>query len=541
LDANNTLTGSRGGLGASNPLRTNRQTLREWVAVHFAAFSGWILRKTGFKNAPRYRHPTTRSPVRVADRAHPVPCARTVSSSQGAEVFANGSKRGAFRPNSVIKSALRICMVCAALFGAACSFSNAKIVTVWTDQSVVALYADYFNSAQDKYKAEVFYFENVCDYLAETRPQGNESPDIVIGNWLNSADALSLFRPIEPYYQNAASIETLFYPGLLEAGRLKNAQVLLPVSFDLYVLAFDQNNIPLLPDPFSISINDIQTISADYNHMQSGTWTRIGFSPLWNEEFLFLMTELLGVQWQEAAPGVAATGAAAPRTTATLPQTASAEPVSWDNATLETTLESLREWVIVANDSVEADDDFYFKYFYEPPDKLAADDRILFTFTRVSDFFKLAKERRDAIDFRWLEHENRIIPIEEIVYYGVYRNADSKSAASAFTDWFFNEGTQRNLLARGKTTRSAEHYFGIANGFSTMRAVTETIFPQYYTGMLGHIPPEEKLVSPGVFPPFFPEIKERVILPYLREKIRQNNSPNTRPLELRFSDWVRTG
>jgi hypothetical protein len=419
--------------------------------------------------------------------------------------------------------------VCAVFFGAACRFPDAKIVTIWTDQSIAALYADYFNSAQGKFKAEVLYFENVCEYLAETKPQGKESPDIVIGNWLNSADALPLFRPVKPYYQNA---DSLFYPGLLEAGRLKNVQVLLPVSFDLYVLAFDQNNTPLVPDPFSISINDVRQIGADYNFMQNDIWTRIGFSPLWNEEFLFLATELLGVQWQEAVPGVAARGAA---------ETASAEPVSWDDAALEATLESLREWVIVANDSIEADDDFYFKYFYEPPDKLAADDRILFTFTRVSDFFKLAKERRDAIDFRWLEHENRIIPTEDVVYYGVYRNAPSKDAASAFTNWFFNEETQRNLLARSKTTRSAEHYFGIANGFSAMRAVTETIFPQYYTGMLGHIPPEEKLVSPGVFPPFFPEIKERVILPYLREKIRQNNALKMRPLELRFSDWVRTG
>jgi hypothetical protein len=410
-----------------------------------------------------------------------------------------------------------VCIIGAACVCGACNLSSAKIVTVWTDQSVVALYADYFNAAQDKYKAEVFYFDNVCEYLSETKPQGRESPDIVIGNWLSSVDTLALFKPVKAYYHNT-SFKDVFYPGLLENGSIKDEQVLLPVSFDLYALAFDHNNFALLPDPFSVDISAIQQIASDYNLMQNDVWTRIGFSPLWNDEFLFLTSKLYGVNWSED------------------------QPVSWDADLLEQTLEELREWVIVANDSIEADDDFYFKYFYEPPDKLAANDRILFTFTRVSDFFKLTEEHRDAIDFRWLEYENRIIPAENVVYYGIYRNSRSKSAATAFTNWFFNADTQQQFLARGKTTRNAESYFGIANGFSAMRAVTETVFPQYYSGMLGHIPPEDKIISPGVFPSFFPEIKERVILPYLREKIRLHDSASKlRPLELRLSDWIRTG
>jgi ABC-type glycerol-3-phosphate transport system substrate-binding protein len=422
-----------------------------------------------------------------------------------------------FGIRAVYRKILLLFIAGAAFFCGACDFSNAKIVTIWTDQAVVALYADYFNSAQDKYKAEVMYFENVCEYLSETKPQRKDSPDIVIGNWLNSAATISLFRPIKPYYKGDEPNEVVFYPGLLEGGRDKNVQVLLPVSFDVYVIAFDRNNSALLPDPFSIEMFDIQQIAAEYNLMQNGVWTRIGFSPLWNEEFLFLSAELSGVNWREG------------------------DPASWDNEMLEKTIESLREWVVVANDSIQSDDDFFFKYFYEPPDKLAAGGRILFTLIRVSDFFKLAKERRDAIDFRWLEHNNRIIPAENIVYYGVYRNAGSGGAAAAFTNWFFNEDTQRHLLSKGKITRSADNFFGIANGFSAMRNVTETIFTRYYAGMIGHIPPAEKIISPGVFPPFFPEIKERVILPYLREKIRLHNASEPRPLELRLADWARSG
>jgi hypothetical protein len=422
-------------------------------------------------------------------------------------------------------------------YGGCAASSGAKIITIWTDQSVVALYAGYFNAAQDAarnpYKAEVFYFDNVGERLAETRPDEKDGPDIVIGNWLNSAETISLFRPIKPFYQTNVPLESVFYAGLLEDGWLKGDQVLLPVSFDAQVIAFDRNNAALLPNPFSMSLSELQETGATYNRMRNDVWTQVGFSPLWNEEFLFLSTALLGADWREAVPQADQAAGSVVWPAAGL--------VAWDEAKLKAALETLREWVVVANDSIQADDDFSFKYFFASPDKLATSDRILFTVMRVSDFFKLAEERRDALDFRWLEHEGRIVPAEDIVYYGVYRKSGAKAKAVAFTNWFFSEESQDAMLAKGRAARTTETFFGIAGGFSAMRGVTETAFMRYYTGMLGHVPPGEKIVSPGVFPSFFPELKERVIIPYLKEQIRLTNSNGTNgdTLESRLSNWTR--
>jgi hypothetical protein len=419
-----------------------------------------------------------------------------------------------------------LCAVSAPLFSAGCDSSGAKIITIWTDQSVVALYAGYFNAAEaNAYQAEVVYVDNLAERLAETKPQGKDGPDIVIGNWLCGAGTLALFRPIRSFYQENGPLEGVFYPGLLEGGQLKGDQVLLPVSFDVQALVFNRNNAALLPDPFSLSMTELQETGAAYNLMQDGAWTRVGFSPLWNEEFLFLSTMLLGAGWREA------------------------NPVAWDDGKLQAALEMLREWVVIANDSIQADDDFSFKYSYEPPDKLAAGGRILFTVMQVSGFFKLAEERRASLDFRWLEHEGRIVPTENIVYYGVYRKPGPRSKAAVFTNWFFSEESQDAMLAKGRAIRNTETLFGIAGGFSAMRGVTETVFPRYYTGMLGHAPPEEKIVSPGVFPPLFSEMKKRVILPYLREQIRREpispmngmngGGTNGGTLEARLSGWTR--
>jgi hypothetical protein len=434
-----------------------------------------------------------------------------------------------------------LCAVAAPLFfaglAAGCAASSrAKIITIWTDQSAVALYAAYFNTAQESarspYKAEVVYVDRLAERLAETAREEKDGPDIVIGNWLNSAETIALFRPATSFYQGNAPLESVFYPGLLEGGRLKSSggraarQVLLPVSFDAYILAFDRNNAALLPDPFTISLTELQETGAAYNLMRDGVLTRVGFSPLWNEAFLFLGTALLGADWREADP--AAPGAAR---------------IMWDEERLQAALELLREWVAAANGSIQADDDFSFKYFFAPPDKLAADGRILFAVMRVSDFFKLTEERRAALDFRWLEHEGRVVPAENIVYYGTCRKSGSRAKAIAFTSWFFSEESQGAMLAKGRAARNAETLFGIAGGFSAMRGVTETAFPRSYAGMLGHAPLGEKIVSPGVFPSFFPELKERVIIPYLREQTRlgngNDNRTNAGTLESRLSDWTR--
>ena len=72
-----------------------------------------------------------------------------------------------------------------------------------------------------------------------------------------------------------------------------------------------------------------------------------------------------------------------------------------------------------------------------------------------------------------------------------------------------------------------------------MKTVTEQIFPQFYPDLLGHIPPDNYLLPPNILPRNWMEIKERVLLPYLREKIRSTNQEEVRPLERRITDWYR--
>jgi hypothetical protein len=161
--------------------------------------------------------------------------------------------------------------------------------------------------------------------------------------------------------------------------------------------------------------------------------------------------------------------------------------------------------------------------------------RLLFISMKSSEFFTMPAEQREGLDFRWIAGDDRIPLSEEALYYGICKDGRARKAADAFTRWFFQEETQRFFLEIEKKYRLDETLFGIGNGFSALRTVTEQIFPQYYTGLLGRMPPETFLEPPNILPRNWPDLKERVILPYLHERIRSGGGS----LEQQIAGWAR--
>ena len=130
-----------------------------------------------------------------------------------------------------------------------------------------------------------------------------------------------------------------------------------------------------------------------------------------------------------------------------------------------------------------------------------------------------------------------LVPVsEDAVYYGLSKKGNSKKAAREFTVWFFSEETQMLLLEKSREKHIYDTIFGIANGFSAMHTVNENIFPLYYPMLLGHMPPADLLTAPNILPKNWIDIKERVVIPYLRDACR---GANDTPLKQRLDDWMR--
>jgi len=403
--------------------------------------------------------------------------------------------------------------------------SGSDTAILWTDRPEFAFYAGYFNASQDRYKVEVRFFESVAQQLAESE----EIPDIVVGGWLRSASTKAIFRPLDSLFSRGGFsrsqgglsrspdglARSSFYSPLLSLGVVDRRQYLLPVNFNIPAIVFTREFSDIHSNPFTIEMEEIRERGKAFNMTRNNAFTRIGFSPLSNAEFLFIAASLFGAGFREASP------------------------IAWDTQAMDRAVTWMQQWIVEANTSIQMEEAFASKFFFEPPENLVNSGRVLYIHMNSSRFFTLPEERRANLDLRWIA-SNEMVPLDEwSVYLGIHRRTKARRAAEAFTKWFFDAETQRLLLEEAKRTRLKETTFGIAGGFSAMRTVTEHIFPQFYPGLLGRMPPDNFLAPTNILPQNWLTVKERVILPYLRDRIRHSNREEVRPLERRLIDWYR--
>jgi len=392
-----------------------------------------------------------------------------------------------------------------------CTHRTSNTLVLWTDRPEFAIYAQYFNAVQEQYRVEVRFFDSPAQRLIDEE----EHPDIVIASWLNSASVRSHFRRLDNVFRRDGLSRSSFYPRLLAIGSFDRRQLLLPVSYNIPAMVFARDFTQNPSNPFTIEMEEIKERSRAFNTVTNGVFDRMGFSPSSSDDFLFIAATLFGVSFREAAP------------------------LAWESRALENSIAWVQNWITEANTNIQAEDDFAYKYFFDPPDRLVNSGRILFTYMDSARFFTLSEERRANLDFRWLAVGERIPLDEWTVFYGIHRRTRATRAAEAFTKWFFTAETQRLLLEESKRKRISDTSFGIAGGFSAMQTVTEQVFPLFYPDLLGRMPPESFLSPPNVLPQNWMTIKERVILPYLRDRIRHSSRDEVRSLERRMGDWHR--
>jgi ABC-type glycerol-3-phosphate transport system substrate-binding protein len=391
------------------------------------------------------------------------------------------------------------------------SCSENKTAQIWTDHPEFAIYGAYFNTVQNQYKVSVKYHE----LPAEELKISPNTPDIIAGSWLKNSSTGTYFRTLDNILNPKKLSRSVFDQRLLEIGRIDKSQYLLPVSYNIPALIFSKDKSGELSNPFTVDFDEIKTLSKNYNTENRGAYTRMGFSPLWNDNFLFTAAVLSGASFREAIP------------------------LAWDSYALDNSMEFIYKWTHEINTNSQAEEDFTFKYFFEPPEKLIQNGRIFFSYMESRDLFILSSDTKNNIDFRWIMEKNRVPIAEDLVFLGIPKKARSQKAASAFIQWFFQVENQRLLLEYSRVNRINENVFGICGGFSSLSSVTEQIFPRFYPELVGRMPPSEHFIPPSVLPGNWAAIKERVVLPYLHDRTRKEQTGETYPLERRLSDWLR--
>jgi hypothetical protein len=213
-----------------------------------------------------------------------------------------------------------------------CDSGSKRTAILWTDQPEFAFYAEFFNANQNQYKIETHYFDFPSQKLKEDRAR----PDIVTGSWLKSVPA-RFFKPLDKQFMGDSQFHDAFYPRLLAMGNMDGKQYLLPVSFKVPAVIFAQGKGEQLSNPFTVDLKKKKKLGEDYNVKSRGVYTHMGFSPSWDNNFLFLTATLLNASFREA------------------------DPLAWDIAALDKAMTFAYDWVQEANSGFQAVDDFTFK------------------------------------------------------------------------------------------------------------------------------------------------------------------------------------
>jgi len=320
---------------------------------------------------------------------------------------------------------------------------------------------------------------------------------------------------LDGLFGNKKLSRNLFYPKVLSVGRIDRTQYLLPVSFNIPALVFSKGKDKSLSNQFTVDFDEIKKLGKEYNTANRGVYTRLGFSPLWNDDFLLSTAMLFGASFKDA------------------------NPLAWDAAALEKSMVFINNWTNEINTSTQAEEDFTFRYFFEPPEKLIQSGRILFSYIESDDLFLMSEESKSQLDFRWVMEQNKIIISEDLVYLGIPKRVKSKKAAKAFIVWFFSIENQRRILEYTRANRINESIFGICGGFSSLNVVTEQIYPLFYPELFGRMPPSDNFTNTNILPANWVTIKERVVIPYLHDRARKEKADESYPLERRLADWMR--
>ena len=390
-----------------------------------------------------------------------------------------------------------------------------KRVVIWTSCSEFVQYIELFNKTHKENNAILVYKENPALSIPPARDE--TPPDIIIGSWLRNDAPYKYCKPLDYIFYNKILSSDVFYKQLFEAGQKNNLQFLLPVSFNLPTIVFSQENKNLVPDNYTLTFEQIRKTGSEFNTKnKKGAFTKIGFTPLSNNDFLYLSTKIFDVNFREENG-----------------------KIIWNSEKLQETTDKLKDWIFTENESAQIEQDFAFKYLFMPYYRQVISDRTLYAYTTSDQLFKTIKNQDFGIDYRWVV-QNKKIPIEDsMIMLGIYKECRNQLGATEFISWFFNVDNQQKILERKEKLNLDTELFGISGGFSSIRDVTEHILPVFYTHLLTNLPPSQMLSVPQKLPARWDSYKSLVIEPYLRSVITAQPEENVMSIEDLESEWRR--
>ncbi len=390
---------------------------------------------------------------------------------------------------------MAVLLAACTLFFFSCREESQERIVIWTSCAEFAQYTELFNSTHPGSNAVIVYKENPAQELPPAKDE--LPPDIVIGSWLRTDKTHKQFKSLDYLFDRQTISSSMFYTQLLDAGKVRKNQYLLPVSFNLPAVIFANYNSDYIKENYTLTLDQIKAAGLSYNEKdKKDSFSRIGFLPSANDDFLYLTTKLYGVDFREEKG-----------------------QITWSDLRLRNAVSYDRDWINNTNGSAQDEQDFAYKYLFMPDYRQVTSGHTLLAYTTSNKMFSYMKGQELNIDYRWIKGDG-FIPIEDsFLMTGIYAKASNEQGATEFLSWFFDSETQKAILERKIAMELNSEMFGIADGFSALRDITEHILPIYYNQLLTNLPPAQLLRVPQKLPARWDSYKSVVVEPYLNAAI----------------------
>jgi hypothetical protein len=406
--------------------------------------------------------------------------------------------------------------VAAAFLLATVSCAHPDHATIWTDRPELAFAVSIYNSIQTRFHVDVEYVED----LGARFRKGGVLPALALGSGLRSPTLEPYFMPLDDVFGEYLLRADRFYDMLLHAGQAKGGQLLLPVAFNLPLVAFVSSDSFRPSEDFVIGVPELREAAADFsvNPKKKGArdTTKTGFSPRFQPDFLLVLAEAEGGNFREWFP------------------------VDWNKEAVDRAIGLAVECTDQDNGGLAAEDAFSFRYLAGPPSKWLLDGRVKFAYLGSADFFRLPESRLATLDFRWLTGSAGIPILDDVAWVGLCAKAPGTDIARDFLVWLMRPETQFALLERFREYGTYANMFGFLGGFSALRDVNERGFSRHYPTLIAKSPPAERLLPPASLPAEWRRLKAEVLLPGLAKAAATRPYESaTETLRRDLNEWLR--
>ena len=426
-----------------------------------------------------------------------------ISSAWRAPAVPRDRTSGSLSLSSAILLALAIGALC---ISTGCPANIAHETRIVTDTPDLQLYVDYYNARFPRAHIILSYMTDI----APERFSAPNIPDVVIAKNIAYPQSARAFGALNARRIRARYAADDLITPLLETGRSGAFQKLIPLSYNVPLIVFSREHNFTFTDSVTTTLEEIRRLSDQFTEYNDGRYTRVGYSPLWEGDILYLGAEIFGASYRHSRAG----------------------RLQWNEEQMFDALNYFSAWI--DNESNPgASNQFTSTYFRPPAHTALISGEIGFIYMDLIEFASLGSGYHQQLDFRILANAVGVTPLDDILYIGIPRGARRKAHARDFLYWLLDSDSHALLLEENVDKNIG--IFGFAGALPITHYTTTFIIPRYYPWLIGRIPTSTRILPVSAKTRHWHLIKDEVVIPWLENHLR---GITQRSLAIEIEQWI---